>query len=736
MAFDFPASPTTGQMFTPAGGPTYTWNGYAWAQDRTIGFQPTTRVFVSGSGTYTPPAGVAWIEVELVGGGAGGASGTSGAGGQLGTSGTPTTFGSLIGSAGGNNGIGGVPSGGDVNIKGGDGGQFGNIADTVQFAIGTNGGVSFFGGAGGAFFNSAGYDAAANSGSGGGGGGTNTTASSLGGRGGGAGGYVRKLFAPPAASYAYVVGTGGAGAPVNGNNFAGGRGADGIIIVTEYYYGAAASAASVATRTQIQVIASSGMYTPSANLVSAIVECIGGGGAGGAATGAANQEHQGAGGGSGGYSRRSLTAAQIGASQTVTIGNGGAGGASNGGNGTATSFGALVVANGGSGGIAMSSGSSSGVSGGPGAVVAGAVGDVIVAGTPGHSGFFNNQNASIVATTGSGGPGPLGGGATTVLGSGGVNANGYGAGGSGGNAHQTTSTLNGGNGSAGICIVTEFIAALVATPVATVPAPQCGLLAYVSATALSFKPFNGNQIKINGSLYTIPTAGIAGLANTNVFVNGVAGQNLSGSVFFYLIFAFINGGVVTADFRSSTTHATSITANNEGVEILTGDDTRTLIGMCKMSASSQFTDTQAARWVRTWFNRQAAAMDMASPSITYSGFNSSAWVALGFSVEWLNWANEVVHVAWEGTVSHSVATSWVNCGIGLDTSTTNAAPDTLSFASVGAGYRYCFATSFDQTMSEGYHYATAIGANQPGGSATWYAPNNPGVGNRLHGRVG
>jgi hypothetical protein len=36
MAFDFPASPTTGQVFTPAGGPSYVWNGYAWAQQSSI----------------------------------------------------------------------------------------------------------------------------------------------------------------------------------------------------------------------------------------------------------------------------------------------------------------------------------------------------------------------------------------------------------------------------------------------------------------------------------------------------------------------------------------------------------------------------------------------------------------------------------------------------------------------------------------------------------------------------
>lgn len=36
MSFTFPASPTTGQIFTPSGGPTYVWNGYGWALQTTV----------------------------------------------------------------------------------------------------------------------------------------------------------------------------------------------------------------------------------------------------------------------------------------------------------------------------------------------------------------------------------------------------------------------------------------------------------------------------------------------------------------------------------------------------------------------------------------------------------------------------------------------------------------------------------------------------------------------------
>ena len=106
------------------------------------------------------------------------------------------------------------------------------------------------------------------------------------------------------------------------------------------------------TLPRVQVFTASGTYTPSANLVGAIVECVGGGGGGGGSPGAARQWHTAGGGGSGGYSRKYLTSTQIGASQTVTIGTAGGGGAgaANGSAGNATSFGALCIANGGAGG--------------------------------------------------------------------------------------------------------------------------------------------------------------------------------------------------------------------------------------------------------------------------------------------------------------------------------------------------------------------------------------------------
>lgn len=185
----------------------------------------------ANNGTYTTPANVLWIEVELVGGGGG--AGSNSVGGNNGSNGVNTTFSTLTGSlgaggtSGGGAGAGGSASGGDLNEIGGSGGA----SFTSDFRGGT-GGVSFYGanGQGGANASTGGA-AAANSGSGGGGGGA--VAGNAGG-GGGAGGHVYKIINTPSATYSYAVGTGGAGGAAGGG-VAGGAGAAGKIIITEHY---------------------------------------------------------------------------------------------------------------------------------------------------------------------------------------------------------------------------------------------------------------------------------------------------------------------------------------------------------------------------------------------------------------------------------------------------------------------------------------------------------------------
>ncbi len=246
--------------------------------------------------------------------------------------------------------------------------------------------------------------------------------------------------------------------------------------------------------------------------------------------------------------------------------------------------------------------------------------------------------------------------------------------------------------------------------------PQCGRLTYVSATAIKFAPFNGDQIKINGDIYRIPSAGIAGVANTSVFVNGTGASNLGASTLYY-VYAFINSGVVTADF-STTAHSTSTTEGNVGTEIKTGDNTRTLVGMVRTNASSQFADSAAQRFVLSWFNRQTIGGYSAFTVNRTSTSTSLAEVNTEIRNEFLIWAGEAVHASIAGTGRNSNANRYVFTAISFDGGTADFV--SLNQNSSAAGQVPVNISGIKNGLSEGYHYATLFGSvAASGGTATW-----------------
>jgi hypothetical protein len=178
--------------------------------------------------------------------------------------------------------------------------------------------------------------------------------------------------------------------------------------------------------------------------------------------------------------------------------------------------------------------------------------------------------------------------------------------------------------------------------------PSAGKLTYVSASQLKFAPYNGDQIKINGIYYPIPAAGIAGLGNASVFVNGVAGQNLVQNTLYY-VYCFNNGGTLTADF-STTGHATSTQAGNVGTEIKNGDNTRSLIGLIWAStgAPGTFVDASATRWVRSWFNSPTVFVVTPDINGAVGGPSSGSWILAGSVANWLNFAGEYVYITHSG----------------------------------------------------------------------------------------
>jgi hypothetical protein len=227
---------------------------------------------------------------------------------------------------------------------------------------------------------------------------------------------------------------------------------------------------SIGANMAVQRFTTSGTYTPTTGMQYAIVEILGGGGAaGGSPATAAAQVSCASGGGGGGYAKFFVTAAQVGASQTVTIGAGGVGAAgTTGGTGGSTSFGALAVASGGVGGnVGGPSTSTEAMTPGTGGIA------TVTTGTPmvtikGGRGSTSNVDSVVPATyVGCGGASALGFSADVtpylrLVAIGGIvnltaGSNNSGVGGGGNAIPASTVVRTGVAGGSGICIITEYI---------------------------------------------------------------------------------------------------------------------------------------------------------------------------------------------------------------------------------------------------------------------------------------
>jgi len=217
------------------------------------------------------------------------------------------------------------------------------------------------------------------------------------------------------------------------------------------------------TSINVQTFTSNGVYNPTAGMKYCQIECVGGGAGGGGTVGNGSSFYCGGGGGGGGsYSKTIADAATIGASQPVTIGPGGTGGAANGvnngGDGGDTSLGVICIAKGGSGGLGGNGNNSS--VGGAGGIVG--TGDLTFPGNSGGVSSFQNPSNGTGRTS-SGGNSFFGQGAPEyfypMTGYGpGLPGTGYGGAGGGGlSVSGNATTSAGGDGSAGVVIITEYI---------------------------------------------------------------------------------------------------------------------------------------------------------------------------------------------------------------------------------------------------------------------------------------
>lgn len=252
------------------------------------------------------------------------------------------------------------------------------------------------------------------------------------------------------------------------------------------------------------------------------------------------------------------------------------------------------------------------------------------------------------------------------------------------------------------------------TPAAEDLAPmhgQCRLTK--SGSNLLLSRYNGSALIINGNIETVPSSGPT-LAATGATANTT-----------YYIYAYMSSGTMTLE-RSATAYAT----HTDGVIIKSGDATRTLVGMARAITGPAWQDTADERFVRSWFNRQtvsqraAFSANRSTTSTTYVELNTE------IRVETLIWSGEIWSLTNTGVADNDTAGAITYTSIGIDDATAEAAE--LIISPPTATYYSPYTVVLNSTgLSEGYHYATAIG-KVSSGTGAWFAANQT----VMHGIVG
>lgn len=232
--------------------------------------------------------------------------------------------------------------------------------------------------------------------------------------------------------------------------------------------------------------------------------------------------------------------------------------------------------------------------------------------------------------------------------------------------------------------------------------PQCGKLVYSSSSALLFQTFNGDEIKIGGTIYPIPSGGIS-LGSTNVNAGGVPGSSLSGDTSYLVgIYDTTGAGALGPYYLNViTSHSRSTYAGNIGTEIVGGSNTISLVGMCRTSSDGRFVNAVNQRFVISWFNRAPLAL-IGNQTV---GVTTTSTVAVELSsaarAEFLTWGDIAVGI--EGTFTPSSG-GIIKGNVGIDGTTKTLQQDLALSVSANANGLFGAMTSY--SPSEGYHYLT------------------------------
>ena len=150
----------------------------------------------------------------------------------------------------------------------------------------------------------------------------------------------------------------------------------------------------------------------------------------------------------------------------------------------------------------------------------------------------------------------------------------------------------------------------------------------LSGANLLLSRHNGYRLVIDNVTRAIPAAGVT-LAPT-----GVANTT-------YYIYAYLAGGLILTLEAVETAFAVD---PRNGVRIKTGDATRSLVGMARTNASGQWVDSEAQRFVISWYNRVYKIIKFALPSDISTASTSFVPITSDSSLQFLSFGDELVAI--------------------------------------------------------------------------------------------
>lgn len=227
---------------------------------------------------------------------------------------------------------------------------------------------------------------------------------------------------------------------------------------------------------------------------------------------------------------------------------------------------------------------------------------------------------------------------------------------------------------------------------------QCRLTKSGSNLLLSQE--GGNLLTINGRQCVVPDAGVT-LAPTSLTPGTT-----------YYIYATESAGTVNALEASTTVPVFSTTAGNKGVKIKTGDDARTLVGQAAIITGPAWVDTDAQRYVISYFNRKNKGgknVYTASRPLTATSFaepTGGSEIRVGF----LTWADEAVTARFvlTGNIGSTANALW--SAIAFDGTTAEDGGTALQGSSGAGNINWTASGGIEKSgLSEGLHYATLVG---------------------------